>query len=53
MEVLIADDDALSRRILQDVLVTWGYQVKVTKMDMKRGKLCNGRTPPVWLSWIG
>ena len=31
MEVLIADDDALSRRILQDVLVTWGYQVKVTK----------------------
>ncbi|MGR6835149.1 GGDEF domain-containing response regulator [Syntrophomonas erecta] len=33
MKVLIADDDALSRHILQDALCSWGYEVMVT---------CNG-----------
>lgn len=31
MQVLIADDEALSRRILQDSLGKWGYEVVVTK----------------------
>lgn len=31
MRVLIADDDALSRRVLEDALHKWGYEVLVTK----------------------
>ncbi len=31
MRVLIADDEALSRKILQDSLLKWGYEVVVTK----------------------
>lgn len=31
MRVLIADDDALSRRILEDSLRSWGYDVLITK----------------------
>lgn len=30
MRVMIADDDALSRRILEDSLISWGYNVLVT-----------------------
>lgn len=29
MKVLIADDDALSRKVLQDALVEWGYDIVV------------------------
>jgi two-component system chemotaxis response regulator CheY len=31
MKVLIADDDALSRKILQDALLEWGYDIVVAR----------------------
>lgn len=31
MRILVADDDALSRKILQDYLSTWGYEVVLAK----------------------
>ncbi len=54
MEVLIADDDALSRRILQDVLVNWGYQVKVTKDGNEAWEVLQQDDPPnlVILDWM-
>ena len=30
MRILIAEDDAISRRLLQVALVKWGYEVVVT-----------------------
>ncbi len=35
MQVLIADDDALSRRILEDCLQNWGYEVVVTSNGLE------------------
>ena len=32
MKILVADDDAVSRRVLESMLVKWGYEV-VTASD--------------------
>lgn len=54
MQVLIADDDALSRRILQDVLEPWGYQVTVTKNGEEAWKVLQQDNPPnlAILDWM-
>lgn len=54
MQVLIADDDALSRRILQDVLTNWGYQTTVTKNGLEAWDALQQHDPPnlVILDWM-
>lgn len=54
VQILIADDDALSRRILQDVLETWGYQVTVTKNGDEAWEVLQQDDPPnlVILDWM-
>ena len=37
MKVLIAEDDPVSRRLLQAALVKWGYEVTVTTVDQDNG----------------
>lgn len=54
MRVLIADDDALSRRILEDVLQSWGYQVTITKNGEEAWHELQQDDPPnlVILDWM-
>jgi two-component system chemotaxis response regulator CheY len=54
VEVLIADDDALSRRILQDVLATWGYKVQITKNGHEAWEALQKEDTPnlVILDWM-
>lgn len=54
MQVLIADDDALSRRILHDVLVSWGYQVIAAKNGNEAWDILQQDNSPnlVILDWM-
>lgn len=54
MRVLIADDDALSRRILEDALAGWGYEVTVTKNGEEAWNVLQQNEPPqlVILDWM-
>ncbi len=54
MQVLIADDDALSRRVLHDVLVDWGYQVIAAKNGNEAWNIMQQDHPPnlVILDWM-
>jgi CheY-like chemotaxis protein len=40
-QVLIAEDDAMFRKILQSWLHGWGYGVTVVEDALRRGKACN------------
>jgi len=44
--VLIADDDALSRRVLNDVLIDWGYQVIVARNGNEAWEILQEEDPP-------
>jgi len=52
--VLIADDDALSRRVLNDVLIDWGYQVIVARNGNEAWEILQEEDPPnlVILDWM-
>lgn len=54
MRVLIADDDALSRRILKDSLEYWGYDVVVCKNGNEAWKILEQDGSPTLaiLDWI-
>jgi len=54
VQVLIADDDALSRRVLHDVLVDWGYQVIAAKNGNEAWNIMQQDHPPnlVILDWM-
>jgi len=54
VKVLIADDDALSRRIVNDVLVSWGYQVIAAKNGNEAWDILQQDDPPnlVILDWM-
>jgi diguanylate cyclase (GGDEF)-like protein len=53
-QVLIADDDAMSRRILQSSLETWGYEVIVAEDGAKAWRILEEEHPPelLILDWV-
>jgi len=54
MQVLIAEDDAVSRRLLELFLVRWGYQVVVARDGIEALQILSGEnSPPVAiLDWM-
>jgi len=54
MRILIADDDGVSRRILESFLSKWGYQVQVTTDGLQAFKALSVNDPPrlVILDWM-
>jgi PleD family two-component response regulator len=52
--VLIADDDAMSRRILQSWLEGWGYEVTATEDGATAWKILQQENPPelLILDWV-
>lgn len=54
MKVLIAEDDPVSRRLLQAALVKWGYDVLVTTNGTEAWKALQGAEAPslIILDWL-
>lgn len=54
MNVLIAEDDSISRRLLQAALVRWGYEVVVTTDGQEAWKILQAPEPPslLVLDWL-
>ena len=54
MKVLIAEDDSISRRLLQAALVKWGYDVVVTTDGQEAWKILQAPDPPTLLilDWL-
>ena len=54
MKVLIAEDDSISRRLLQAALVKWGYDVVVTTDGQEAWKILQTADPPTLLilDWL-
>ena len=47
MHVLIADDDSVSRRLLQSYLQKWGYEVTAAKDGAEAWDLFDGGSFPM------
>jgi len=54
VKILIAEDDAISRRLLDTILRKWGYEFVVAQDGGKPGRSCRRRTPPrlAILDWM-
>ena len=54
MKVLIAEDDAVSRRLLEAMLTRWGYEVTVTRDGMEAWEVLQGTDAPplAILDWM-
>jgi two-component system, cell cycle response regulator len=54
MRILIAEDDTVSRRVLEAHLVKWGYEVVVTKDGTEAWSVLQGDDPPslAVLDWM-
>lgn len=53
MKVLIADDDSVSRRLLQNYLQKWGYEVTVTENGAEAWRMFEQEEFPIVLSdWM-
>ena len=54
MRVLIAEDDAVSRRLLESVLMKWGYEVVVAKDGLEAWQWLQGPDAPrlALLDWM-
>lgn len=54
MKVLIAEDEPISRRVLTDALVSWGYEVVVTKRGDEAWEVLKSENSPnlVILDWM-
>jgi diguanylate cyclase (GGDEF)-like protein len=54
MQVLIAEDDVVSRRLLEAMLTRWGYEVAVTHNGLDAWEMLQGPTPPPMaiLDWM-
>lgn len=46
MKILIAEDDAVSRQVLQSVLQKWGYEVVATDNGQSALEILQGPNPP-------
>ena len=53
MKVLIAEDDTISRRMLEAFLVKWGYQVMVATEGEEAWQALQKIILPAWLFSIG
>lgn len=54
MKILIAEDDPVSRRLLEATLVKWGYQVAVTSEGREALRILQAETAPILaiLDWM-
>jgi DNA-binding response OmpR family regulator len=54
MRILIAEDDAISRKILEENLKKWGHEIIVTKDGMSAYQVLTGENPPNFaiLDWM-
>ena len=54
MKILIAEDDPVSRRLLQAALLKWGYEVMVTNNGREAWEAMNVAAPPslLILDWL-
>jgi len=54
MNVLISEDDSISRRLLQAALVKWGYDVTITNDGKEAWKILQQPEPPMLLilDWL-
>ncbi len=54
MKILIAEDDSISRRLLQAALVKWGYEVTVTADGRAAWEVLQSADPPrlLILDWL-
>jgi len=54
MRVLIADDSLLSRRLLEETLRGWGYDIQVAQDGVEAWKILSGDDPPTLavLDWM-
>jgi two-component system, NtrC family, sensor kinase len=53
MKILIADDDSVSRRLLQNYLQKWGYEVTAAQDGAEAWRLFeNGVFPMVITDWM-
>jgi len=54
MKILIAEDDSISRRLLQAALVRWGYEVVVTTNGREAWEVLQNPDPPLLLvlDWL-
>jgi len=54
VQVMIADDDALSRKVLEDSLLSWGYDVLVTKNGEEAWEVLSQPNHPnlIILDWM-
>jgi DNA-binding response OmpR family regulator len=46
MKILIADDDAMACRLLEGMLIKWGYEVLVTVNGMEAARILTSEDPP-------
>ena len=54
MKVLVAEDDAVTRRLIESVLVRWGYEVTTVADGTQAWEALSGTSPPAMaiLDWI-
>ena len=52
MNILIADDDSVSRRLLQNYLQKWGYQVTAAQDGAEAWRLFEGGILPMVITYI-
>lgn len=54
MKVLVADDEILSRRLLESSLIRWGYEVVVASDGLEAARILRGPDPPklAVLDWL-
>lgn len=52
MRVLIADDDTISRKVLERELTHWGYEVILAEDGREAWKVLQGDTAPAGLAGL-
>ena len=53
MNILIAEDDVVSRRLLEATLTRYGYEVLATGTAPRPDRFSKGTGPRTWPSWTG